>query len=810
MHRVTRFFFRPFPSVATPFLLVLLGLLSPKGQSQDLTGKINPDLLRKTWQAQWILHPTASSTAYGVFHFRRTFTLPGKPPEFIVHVSADNRYQLFVNGKRVGSGPARGDMLHWRYETLDLAPYLKPGNNTLAALVFNFGEQKPVAQISRHTAFILQGNGTPEAAVSTNSQWRVVQNEAYQPIAITSSMIPGYYVAGPTDSLTAARYPWGWEDEGFDDSKWLTPKDIGYGGQGVPPGINDYAANSAWLLVPRNIPLLEEKPERFARVVRSTGVAPTAGFLAGKGALTVPAGTTASFLLDQSYLTMGYPELVVSRGTGSKIKITYAESLLGEKNKKGNRNELEGKKMVGYYDVFLPDGGTRRVFRPLWVRTYRFVQVDITTAGEPLQLDDYTGTFTAYPFTQRATFRSPEATLSKIWDVGWRTARLCALETYMDCPYYEQLQYIGDTRIQALISLYVSGDDRLMRNAISQFDDSRIPEGLTLSRYPSSIIQLHPGFSLLWVAMVHDYHRHRPDTAFTRQFLPGIRNVLEWFDRRIDPTTGLLGYLPWVNYMDAAPGFQAGAPPGTQNGQSALNTLLYAYALDRAAELAQFHRQPEQAGVYRRWSEAAKEAVRQRCYSPARQLFAETPEQGAWTQHTNIMAVLTDALPVAEQPALLQRVLSDKSLIPAQIYFRFYLVQALKKAGMGDLYLANMQPWENMIAQGLTTFAETDQDARSDCHAWSASPSYDLLATVCGIEPADAGFKTVRIAPNLGRLPEVSASMPHPAGEVAVALRRKGKGGVTGQITLPPGLTGTFVWAGRTVPLQPGRQKVDL
>ncbi|MBD0260306.1 MAG: hypothetical protein ICV83_31710 [Cytophagales bacterium] len=174
------------------------------------------------------------------------------------------------------------------------------------------------------------------------------------------------------------------------------------------------------------------------------------------------------------------------------------------------------------------------------------------------------------------------------------------------------------------------------------------------------------------------------------------------------------------------------------------------------------------------------------------------------------MAVLTDAVPAAEQPALLERVLSDQSLIPAQIYFKFYLVQALKKAGLGDRYLDHMQPWENMIAQGLTTFAETDQDARSDCHAWSASPSYDLLATVCGIEPADVGFKTVRIAPNLGRLPEVSASMPLPAGEVAITLRRKGKGGITGEVTLPPGVTGIFTWNGKTMPLQPGRQKVNL
>jgi hypothetical protein len=52
--------------------------------------------------------------------------------------------------------------------------------------------------------------------------------------------------------------------------------------------------------------------------------------------------------------------------------------------------------------------------------------------------------------------------LSKIFEIGWRTARLCAMETYMDCPYYEQLQYIGDARIQALISLFNSGDEELL------------------------------------------------------------------------------------------------------------------------------------------------------------------------------------------------------------------------------------------------------------------------------------------------------------------------------------------------------------
>jgi len=80
---------------------------------------------------------------------------------------------------------------------------------------------------------------------------------------------------------------------------------------------------------------------------------------------------------------------------------------------------------------------------------------------------------------ERASFSSDDVSLSKIWDIGWWTARLDAHDTYMDTPYWERLQYVGDTRIQALISYAVAGEDRLARQAIQAFDDSRVPDGLT-------------------------------------------------------------------------------------------------------------------------------------------------------------------------------------------------------------------------------------------------------------------------------------------------------------------------------------------
>ncbi len=765
-------------------------------------------LLNREWSARWIAHSTASLTDYGVYHFRHAFTLPTAPDSFVVHVSADNRYRLFVNGIPVGFGPARGDLLHWPYESYDIADLLTTGENTLAAVVWNFGEHRPVAQHSYRTGFILQGNPDQQPAVDTHPDtWRVLHNEAYRPLTQQDFTVKGYYATGATDHLRGDQYPWGWETATFQEGKaWQTPRDLGTGKPyGLVYGYGDGTHN----LLPRAIPMMEEHPERFKRVVRSEGMTVDSGFVSGDQPVTVPANTTATLLLDQNYLVAGYPELRVSGGRGSAIKITYAEALYDEQERKGNRNETAGKHMLGYYDIFEPDGGANRVFQPLWTRTYRYVELDIETGDDPLTLHDFFGTYSNYPFEEVAFFESNDTTTGTIWDVGWRTARLCATETYMDCPYYEQLQYVGDTRIQALISLYVSGDDRLVRNALRQFDHSRAPEGITMSRYPSAQPQYIPPYSLFWVAMVHDYHQHRSDTTFVKQFLPGIQAVLQWFEAR-QADNGILTDLRWWNYVDVAEGFPRGVPPGAEGGQSTLITLQWVYALDYAAELFEYYGQIDQAQHYRNLSAATKQAVVKTSYDAGRQLLADDPEKTSFSQHANIMAILTDAVPEAQQAALLEKLLNDSSLVQCNIYYRFYLTRAVQKLGQADYFVNHLDTWKDMLAQGLTTFAEHEQNTRSDCHAWSASPNYEFLATVCGIRPAAPHFAAVKIAPALGYLQTVSGGMPHPQGEIAVKFTRRGKDGLAGEVTLPPGLTGELNWQGESLKLTGGKQEVKF
>lgn len=792
--------------------LTLSSLLSYKAhcQSTNSDSTLGKRWQTSYWDARWIVMPSAPARQYGVYHFRKTISLAQVPARFLVHVSADNRYRLFVNGQSVALGPARSDLLNWNYETLNLAPYLKPGPNVLAAQVWYLSESAPFAQMSFQAGFVMQGEGEAEKVVNTDKSWKAFRNEAYEPIK--TDKLQTYIVVGDGDRVTASRYPWGWEQPAYDDSRWPNAQALWFSAK--PRGLG---SDGNWSLVPRQIPLLESAPVRLRSVRRVENGRMTDAFVAGTAPAEVPARTKATFLLDGAVLTNAYPELTVSGGKSATITLAYAEALVDAKRQKGNRNEIEGRQLIGFEDQFIADG-QRRTFRPLWFRTYRYVQITVETADEPLTLNDFVGQYTGYPLAEKARFASSDNSLTDIWNVGWRTARLCAGENYFDCPYYEQLQYVGDTRVQAMISLYVSGDDRLMRKAILDFDNSRIPDGLTQSRYPSADLQVIPPFSLFWVCMIHDYWMHRQDDAFVKSLLPGMASVLRWHEDRLaeNNLNGPLGFWNFVDWAwpeseDARIG---GVPPGVRGGSSVLS-LQQAYTYLRAAEVFAHYGQNDVAENYRNLASRIKKAVRETCWDANRGLMADTPAKKTFSQHANIMAVLTDAVPIAQQPALLQKIMAPATGSPADLtqatfYFKFYLFEALKKTGLGDQLVPQLKPWRDMLALGLTTFAEQPEPTRSDCHAWSASPLYEFLSTVCGITPAEPGFRSVRIEPFLGSLTFAEGQMPHPSGEIAVRFEKTATGGLKGVVTLPAGITGTLVWKGKSRALVAGRQEVSL
>ncbi|HEX3987732.1 MAG TPA: alpha-L-rhamnosidase C-terminal domain-containing protein [Acidobacteriaceae bacterium] len=793
--------------------LLLIGLLSCFALCADALamGPLNPDLVATQWPAAWISSPSAVPRAPGVFYFRREVTLAAVPAHYWVHVSADNRFVLHVNGHYAGEGPARGDLFHWRFETIDLAPLLHPGANVLAAVVWNFGEEAPVAQMSNRTGFLMQGDTAAESAVNTGSDWRVRQEPGRG--ALAHAGLQGYYAAGPAETIDGRRVDWKWDQPG-DDTGWETPALVG---RAATREAQD--ADNNWELVQDPLPPMEHRLVDAGVPVRQEGLPSLPGFPAAP--LTIPAHTHVVLLLDHRVLQTAYPELTVSGGRNATIAVTYSEALYDAHGDKGNRNQITGRHIAGITDRFFAGGGDQRSFVPLWWRTWRYLQLDVTTQDTPLRLDSLRAWFSAYPFDAKAAIRGDIPQLDALWQTGWRTARLCAHETYMDAPYWEQLQYVGDTRIQALISYVMTGDSRLARQAITNIDDSRTPEGITQSRYPSGLPQFIPPFSLLWVSMLHDYWMYVDDPALVQQTLPHTRTVLDWFAARLRPD-GLLGRMRWWEFGDWTADFPEGNPPQEADGGSAFLTLQFIEALKDASAMETRYGSQERAGQYGAIIAKAKQALNQENWDPRYGLYADTPAKKTYSIEANILAVWLDVAPTAEQKPILRRLLASKTDQPTTFdgrpvpplsaptyYFRFYLSRALEHAGLGDDYLSQLGPWYQMLRLGLSTWAEQPEPTRSDCHAWSASPNYDLLTLVAGIRPGSPGFRTVQIEPHLGDLHQLDASMPHAGGLIHTVYNMEGDHRQA-TITLPAGLTGTLVWKGTTHALHAGEQTVTL
>src|SRR6056297_1351543 len=176
---------RSIPCFACCSLLFLMAI-SPV-RSQEIP--TDERLKEGHWEASWVSVPGAPRYGYGVYHFRNEMNVSRVPERFVIHVSADNRYKLFVNGEWIGNGPARSDPDHWYYETYDIASQLKEGKNILAATVWNAGSMKPWAQLSVFTGFIVQGNSPESERANTPGSWQCLRNRAITPWQVGSDVV---------------------------------------------------------------------------------------------------------------------------------------------------------------------------------------------------------------------------------------------------------------------------------------------------------------------------------------------------------------------------------------------------------------------------------------------------------------------------------------------------------------------------------------------------------------------------------------------------------------------------------------------
>lgn len=784
------------------------------------------------WEGKWIGYQYDPREDLGFFAFRKSFSLDQVPAELIAKVSADNRYKLYINGEMTAFGPQRGDERHWFYETLDLAPYLLEGENTIVALVWNFGWLAPMAQHTVRTAFLFDCPSVE--GLSTPGGWKVRRIEGWD-FEMMHSKVGDFYIdIGPGEIISPPGASFLDAVEGY-----RPPNVISHAEER-----GDSTGGTPWMLIPRSIPPMRYEVRDRGPVVRRHDSVPVGRELNKNQAVATGSG----LILDYGELLCAYPRFTLSGPEGSCVTVTYAEAPSGHGGEKGNRDDIEGKKICGYQDKLVL-GPQPVTYEPAWWRTYRYLLIeplsstpqppssvsaarfvppaasareteeggpDVSTETEEwgtdaarqtamggILLHSVEAVETGYPLLAESSFVADDPWVEKIWDVSLRTAERCAGETYFDCPYYEQLQYVGDTRIQALIGYYLGRDRSLQRNAVETLGWSIMENGLTQSRYPSRQTQVIPPFSLWWVMMLYDQMLYDSNTSWAKWRGAGVTatNIFSW--NAYAEADAFWQFADWV------PTWRAGIPP--KGARAEVHRLALAVAGLATVYLKQgtvytSDRETEELRA-KFYKDVPPEAVRSYLdrFDKIEGLVHSTREtvQPA-SEHAEslwrVIQIMADDLPDPWPSEDLEL----SNAVKCTYYFSYY--KHLAMFGRPDNpfnYMQELEPWKEQIEMGLTTFAENPEPTRSDCHAWSAHPILGFFQIVAGVTSIAPGWSKARIMPQPGSLKRFDAHIAHPKGDLNVKFEN-------GRLELDSPIPFTLIWQGKTEELDPGRQTLGI
>ncbi|WP_310502719.1 hypothetical protein [Paenibacillus qinlingensis] len=776
------------------------------------------------WPSRWVTCAEAVKPPH-VTVYRCKFTL-SEARRLRVHVSGDERYELYLNQIRIGRGSERGDRTNWFYETYEVE--LPAGEHQWIARCWAIGKHKPWAQVSVQPGFLLSPDDETLAPLMGTgvAQWEAKPMPGYR-------FIPTHSGIGTGAKLVIDGAAFDWDALAGGGDGWhpvqVTEK--------VYHRTDNYHFTSVQrLMSPATLPAMQEVrfTPQAVRFVEQAGILDSESqpidasrdlldehdswhdLISGKP-MSIPAFTQRRVIIDLGNYYCFYPELVVSGGKGSIIRLHWEESLYDEVQggRKTNRNEIEGKWFKGIGETFRPDGGVHRKFDTLWWHAGRYAELVVETDSEPLNLDAFRLLETRYPLEMEGSIHSSDERVNQIVTPAFRTLQMCAHETYMDCPYWEQLMYVGDTRIQSLVTYVSTLDDRLPRKALDMFRASRNNHlGLVNCAYPDQGGKHISSFSLWWVAMVYDYALWRGDKEWVRVMMSSVRDELDRLLLHRSPNGAIKLPISW-NFMDwqTAPSdaWSQGVPPHAADRLNAAYNLQMIHTLELVAKLEAYLGEVEMASRAQRLAQELASVVEQLFWNEERELFADDTGHQYYSEHPQVLSLLCESIsPQISQRAVPEMLKTDVDLMRTSIYFDHYTFEALASTHQIDALLGRLEPWFGMEANGLKTTPEIFLDTtRSDCHAWGAHPIYHLYTNLLGIRPASMEFASVVIRPQPGSLTSLCGEIPHQNGFIGAKVVRSDHDWLI-EVALPDGLPGTLVWNNESYPLSEGKNEFNF
>lgn len=711
--------------------------------------------------------------------FRREFYVSSEQicEKSVMAVTADTRYLLYLNGRYVCRGPESGDALRKYYDSVDVSAYLREGLNCIGVKVihyppgdegirqFEFGPTGMVrSPYGGLCVFPVSGKALP----GTDEEWKWTEDESYEFKASVRAR-----QAGDMERIRAAFGKEGWTQPGYDDSRWQKAT--------VVQETTDCASASAygvlynWILRPRDIPMLEEKEIMAKSLRRTEGDADFQGLLRG-GQAVVLAGTQAVCEIDMGEMVTAYVRTDFLRGGRGRVEYLYSECYYHEVEgipAKVQRDDAEGGVLDGEMDeVLLGEGGF--VYEPFEYRAFRYLRLTVRAGEEDVVLGGITFRQTGYPFRPQAALKAENPVMERIWKVSLLTLRCCMQDTYIDCPYYERLQYGMDAMIEALHTYPVLGDDRLARKALLDLAGTQMPDGMIYCNAPANDRHVIPGFGIYYIDMLYDHYQYFADKSLVECYWAVCAGILGFFHRNLDRETGVIsgnGYWEfadwtreWNQYLGVPADREAGERPY-------LSTLMYAYGLLRMARLTEAVYGDEAGAHWRTLHSEVMETVNRIVWDPQQGYYRTSDRAVRYSQHAQVWAVLSECIRGEAAGKLLERMQEDDSLVKCSYSMKHYYNRALDSVGLETGKAAMWKEYGDLLKSGSTTWPEDPVTARSDCHGWSTTPIYEICHNLLGVRPLEPGFRRILIAPKQWEAGSLEGTVWTPQGCVRVERR---------------------------------------
>lgn len=724
-----------------------------------------------------------------IVYFRKEFEINEIQTAPDLLISANCRYKLYINGNFVQEGPQKGDPETSYKDRAKIGTYLKEGSNAVAVEVLYY----PQNPLCRNDS--LYYSPWPclyaEGVLADHTGWKCIVADEIQ--LKREPFIPAP-ICGMERVLGAVRFQ-NWKKTGYDDSWWEDAKPYG--------GYDTYKPVSPFHLAERTIPLMAHENRTFQEVVcvRESS-AMTAESLAeqwnhmlhGEAYVEIPANTTQIVEITAGEEMCGYPVLQIALGKDAEIEILYSESygisgpaketpfgLVFSAPQKGDRTDWQNGTLQGTADYYRPAGyGTKEMpeeYVPFLFRTFRFIRIRITTKDQGMSVVSYRYVSTGYPLEVKTHLETSDEMMNRIWDISVRTLKRCMHETYVDCPFYEQLQYTMDSRAEILFTYMLAADDRLARQCMDAFRRTQRSDGILQASAPAVSVNVIPGFSIFYILMVHDHMMYFGDQELVREHFGCIDRILEFFDRHLSEK-GLVGRVggilfehPYWSFIDWCEEWQetVGMPTaGTMgDGSLTMESLLYLYGLEKAAELADYIGREGTAAEYRRRAARLREAILRYCVDEEGRL-QDGPGIRLYSTHCQVWGILNDMQTIEQGRENLRNTFDVKGIPQCSVSMSFYLLESMKKAGCMELAKKLWEPWRVMVRNNMTTCVENFTDQRSDCHAWGALMLYALPGIYLGIRPTKPGFAEYEQQPAYGHLEWINGEIVTPAGFITI------------------------------------------